>query len=500
MKMKKIAIAAAALALTVSYAVPMSIHAAGTTYTPGLTAATSDGTTKVTQSTVSFDKFLVMKKDASVPNAAISFQITPYDSVASEGTVIKKASGSSLAVLNGVTALTSGSLNFVIDQAKTGSTTAGVAQFKPGDPTVTDDDAAADPDVVWQDATAGNEKYAAKIMTLDFSDVQFKEPGVYRYLITEVADNQGITNDVGVGTAGDGNNTFRTLDVYVEDYAGYLAALEAAGTDITGYTAVSGNELLITGFVLYAGKYDAAPDRSGGDLSAYKSNSYTNAFASQNLTFGKIVTGNQGSKDKYFKYTVEISNIKQLDTVLIADVTTAADTAVPASPNAATNSDFAGKDNPDQLEVKKTKTLAADGYVVEDFDNDGDGTNDSYKITAEYYLQNNQYITIKGLPKDAKYSVTEDAEDYTSTAADAILDETDSSVKGFKINTIDFKSASSGTIANDDIYTGFRNERSGILPTGLLSTVGSSAGIAALGAVGVIGGLLYLKKKKSEED
>ena len=178
MKMKKIAIAAAALALTVSYAVPLSIHAAGTVYTPGLTAATSDGTEKVTKSTVSFDKFLVMKADASVPNAAISFQIDPYNITATEGTVIKKASGANIAVMNGVKAQSTGTLGFVIDSTKTGSTTAGVAQFAPTDATVAEGDAAADPDVVWQDATEANEKYAAKTMTLDFSDVQFKEPGV----------------------------------------------------------------------------------------------------------------------------------------------------------------------------------------------------------------------------------------------------------------------------------------------------------------------------------
>lgn len=53
------------------------------------------------------------------------------------------------------------------------------------------------------------QSYARANVSVDFSGVTFKEPGIYRYKITESADKTGtITNDV---------KTTRYMDVYVED-------------------------------------------------------------------------------------------------------------------------------------------------------------------------------------------------------------------------------------------------------------------------------------------
>lgn len=306
---KRIAAGAASLAMVASMALsmPLGAGAAGTQYTAGLTTAT-DGTNPVSQNTTTIDKYLVMDVNTNVPNANFDFSIAPYDSTSAEKAVITAASGSNLAVINGVMTQSSGTLDFKANDAtNTGSATAGRVAFAQSDTanTVTEGATGVDTAVVWQDNTSGNEKYAKKTLTLDFSTVQFTEPGVYRYLITETGTNQGITNDTGVTTTG--QNTYRTLDVYVEDYAGYLAAKEAATAgSTTGYTAVNGKELLITGYVLYDGKHDAAPAETGGNVD--KSTSYTNAYATYDLTFSKTVTGNQGSKDKYFAFTVKIEN------------------------------------------------------------------------------------------------------------------------------------------------------------------------------------------------
>ncbi len=51
------------------------------------------------------------------------------------------------------------------------------------------------------------EKYAKKTATLSFANVEFDEPGIYRYVITETNDSaQGITYD---------SDLTRILDVYV---------------------------------------------------------------------------------------------------------------------------------------------------------------------------------------------------------------------------------------------------------------------------------------------
>ena len=276
-KYRRISAFIASTALIASMAsLPMSASAAGTPYTPGLTNAT-DGTDPVSQNVTMIDKYLVMDVNANVPNADFDFSIAPY-SDAAEKAVITPASGSDLAVINGVTTQTGGTaLDFKAnDAANTGSNTAGVVSFAQNDTntTVTEGTDGADTAVVWQDETAGNEKYAKKTLTLDFSTVQFTEPGVQRQLITETGSNQGISNDTGVSESG--QNTYRTLDVYVEDYADFYAKL----ADNSGYTAPNGKQLFIAGYVLYEGKHDAAPSATAA-TTTNKSSSYTNAYTSQ---------------------------------------------------------------------------------------------------------------------------------------------------------------------------------------------------------------------------
>ena len=462
------AIIASAAVIASLAAVPMSASAAGTTYSSTLT--TENGK-KVT----TLDKYLVMKADANVPNAQFTFSVAPGTAIAAD-----KTSGT-LAVLAGIgtPVLTNGTMTFSTADTATAEASKG-----------------ADDTPVFVTADTSDEKYVKKTLTLDFSGVAFTEPGVYRYLITETGTNQGITNGyVDASTT----ETVRTLDVYVED----------AGTTVAEGTDAGKPQLKITGYVMYNGTQTGAPKAEASESAAApnngaevagatKNDTITNVYSSQDLTFGKAVTGNQGSKDKYFKYTVEISNISAQNAKLSVDLT-GADSAVPASPNAATKTDYAGKVNPAVLIADTTKTIAADGYTAEAVTTgEAPDTVTTYKITAEYYLQHGQYITIQGLPKGASYSVTEDEEDYTKTSG-ITKDLSTLDWNGESGNDA-LSDAASGTIADADIHTGYTNDRSGTIPTGILSTVAGSLGIVALGIAGVAGGAVYLKKKKSEEE
>lgn len=462
------AIIASAAVIASLAAVPMSASAAGTTYSSTLT--TENGK-KVT----TLDKYLVMKADANVPNAQFTFSVAPGTAIAAD-----KTSGT-LAVLAGIgtPALTNGTMTFSTADTATAEASKG-----------------ADDTPVFVTADTSDEKYVKKTLTLDFSGVAFTEPGVYRYLITEAGTNQGITNGyVDASTT----ETVRTLDVYVED----------AGTTVAEGTDAGKPQLKITGYVMYNGTQTGAPKaeasasaaapNNGAEVAgATKNDTITNVYSSQDLTFGKAVTGNQGSKDKYFKYTVEISNISAQNAKLSVDLT-GADSAVPASPNAATKTDYAGKVNPAVLIADTTKTIAAEGYTAEAVTTgEAPDTVTTYKITAEYYLQHGQYITIQGLPKGASYSVTEDEEDYTKTSG-ITKDLSTLDWNGESGNDA-LSDAASGTIADADIHTGYTNDRSGTIPTGILSTVAGSLGIVALGIAGVAGGVVYLKKKKSEDE
>ena len=56
------------------------------------------------------------------------------------------------------------------------------------------------------------------------------------------------------------------------------------------------------------------------------------------------------------------------------------------------------------------------------------------------------------------------------------------------------------TYISGDTVAAFTNDRSGVIPTGILTTVAGSLGIVAVGAVGVTCGMIYMKKKKSEDE
>ena len=462
-------IASAAVFASIA-AAPMSASAAGTTYSSTLI-------TDAALKTTTLDKYLVMKADANVPNAQFTFSVAPGAAADADKT------NGTLAVLAGI---------------GTPTLTNGTMTFSTADTATKEADKGTDTPV-FVTADTSDEKYVKKTLTLDFSGVAFTEPGIYRYIITESGTNQGITN--GYVDASTTEVVSRTLDVYVEDVNSPVAEGEDAGKPqlkIAGY--VMYNDTQTAGPKAETNTSAAAPNNGAEVADATKNQTISNVYSSQDLTFGKVVTGNQGSKDKYFKYTVEIGNISAENAKLSVDLS-GADTAVPASPNAATKTDYAGKVNPAELIAATTKTVDADGYKVEAVTTgEAPDTVTTYKITAYYYLQNGQYITIQGIPKGASYSVTEDEEDYTKTNG---IDKSLSPLNwdGDSTNGNDaLTDAASGTIADADIHTGYTNDRSGAIPTGILSTVAGSLGIVALGIAGVAGGAVYLKKKKSEDE
>ncbi|MBR2674179.1 MAG: hypothetical protein IKE52_01805 [Mogibacterium sp.] len=100
------------------------------------------------------------------------------------------------------------------------------------------------------DIAKSNEKYVRKFFTLDFSDIHFAEPGVYRYYVqesngTDADDCQygdlGIDYDVNVED--DAKKNWRTVDVYVVD------------NDGRDYSTVTGDGVLsVSDYVWYEGK------------------------------------------------------------------------------------------------------------------------------------------------------------------------------------------------------------------------------------------------------
>lgn len=376
--------------------------------------------------TTTFDKYLVMDEQAEVPNASFKYAVTAGTAKAYD------VAGKKFAVLAGVDA-------DKVTMAGVGTEAANTITYKPGDATLNDENALV------KDYYKETDKYAKKTATLDFSACGFTEPGIYRYIVTESGTNQGVTNDA---------DATRVVDVYVNDASGE-----------------GENKLTIAGYVLHSNA-DDAPDVSlgenNGSAGSYvgtKSQGFTNSYDTSDILISKMVSGNQASRDKYFEFTVNITDAVP-GTVYDVDLSNADATT---KTNAATITANEGKTNPAKL------TVGADGTV-----------------TQKFYLAHRQSITIQGVAKDSKYKVTENAEDYKSTPADAIGTDAADRVSEAPAD------ATSGTVASKDIYTGYLNTRDGVIPTGVIMTVAPFAAVTLLGGAGAV--TMVMKKKKSEEE
>ena len=404
---RKIAMAIMAATMIMS-AVP--VCAAGTNY----------GTTIEGTKTTTFDKYLVMDQQANVPNASFTYDVTAGTAKAYD------VAGKKFQVLAGVDA-------DKVTMAGVGTTTANIITYKQGDTTKQDEN-----DLV-KNYDKDTEKYAVKTATLDFSQVQFTEPGVYRYIVTESGTNQAITNDA---------DTTRVVDVYVND---------ASTTDNDGNLT---KKLTIAGYVLHSNEDDAPDVAAGEDMGstgnyvATKSQGFTNEYDTSDLTFRKEVKGNQASHDKYFEFTVTITGAVE-GTVYDVDITNADATS---GNNAATITENTGKENVTSLTVGKGGT-----------------------VTQKFYLQHGQEVKIQGIAKDTKYDVIENKEDYKSTPA-GITNYTD---------------AVNGTVASTDLNTSYLNTREGTIPTGVIMTVAPFAAVTLLGGFGIA--KLSMKKRRDDE-
>lgn len=415
MKKRTFKLMAVAMVIALIFAFAAIPASAATTYTP------------VAGTSTTFNKYLVVDSDTNIPNKTFGFTVA-------QGTAIPAANGT-VAVIAGPVITNNGSVTKPsiadVTFAPANTTTAGV----PGDNTVT------------------TKKYATQTATVDFDGITFPEPGVYRYTITE--------NSVSAPYSITSTNPL-TLDVYVTDNNGSLVVSEYVlhtGTAAPTANASSGT----------------ADVPNNGDSLSTKKDGFTNEFDTQDLGFSKEVTGNQASKDKYFKYTVVITGLTAGDTYTV-DLSNA-DADISANPNEATTVINEAVTQPATLTV-------ASGEA---------------SITQEYYLQNGQSIKILGLPKGAGYTVTEDAEDYTKSSNNTLVAVAAQGTEGQAgyVPAKTYSDADNGTLDTDK-YVGYTNTKNGIIPTGVLLTIAPFAiGLLLFGALGIF---FIARRKRRVED
>lgn len=394
-----------AVMLCMSLAVPAL--AVDTLYTP------------VAGTSTTFQKALVLDKDANVPTIQFAYSIAP---------------GTAVAASNGKMEIIAPS----VATGVTGTPSIANVSYAPGDATVTTAEGVT---------LTAEQKAALKTATVDFSGVTFAEPGIYRYLITETsADQQGMTYDTQLADKTNGVAKQRTLDVYVTD---------------------SDGSLVVSNYVIHELVNDiAAGNNNGSDVAATladKSKGFVNEYATVDLTLSKTVTGNQGSQDKYFKFTVAITN---------------------AGANANLNVDMSGAQTAPAKSVAtvySAEEMAAANSADDNANVDGQqwATDASGAVTKTVYLKHNQSIVIKGLASGAKYTITEVPEDYKCDKANNQVAETNGMTQ--------------------DATVEFQNTRDGIVPTGVI--VSAAGGIAlALAGIGGAGYAVVSRRKNKEDD
>ncbi len=408
--------------------------------------------TAITGNKVTFYKTLIVDKDAAIPNLEFTFETTA-------GTAAKKNQPTTeLSVLAGTGTIADATVTFAPDSPVDGTNAHSVA---------------------------ADYKTVTLPVQVDLTAASYDEPGVYRYYITELNGNTKVVYDVDNRLAATAGNRVRTLDVYVEDtgaatptlavtgyvmYLGQVTAAPTIGTNPLNGTAIdSSTEVTITG----DGIYVETGTGKGDTDAATKTNYIMNLYKTHDLTFGKEVIGNQGSRDKYFKVTVTCPGLTAGDKFPVY----MANAVKEPTANSATTYTADAMKNANNI-TELTSTQLADGYA--------------------FYLQDGNYITILGLPEGCDYTVSEDAEDYTSnegiTAANSSLD-WNSSVAGVDA----LGDALTGTM-NADKHTGFTNEKKGLIPTGVLLVATPVIIVALIAIAGVVFFSVRSAKSKAQED
>lgn len=365
-----------------------------------------------------FNKYLTMKSAANVPNVTFNFSVAPGAHVDADRANKKSE------VLAGIGTPTIAEVPFTAADAKYDA-------VQDGDTGIT---------------LEAGQSYAKHLASIDFTGIEFDEPGVYRYVITESATDAatGVTNDA---------EAKRTLDVYVTD-------------DGTG-------KLEVSSYVLQNGEVtDGAPI---DQAEVTKSAGYVNTYATNDLEFSKKVSGNQASRDQYFKFTVKITGAVK-GTKYDLDMTNA--DAAPVA-NAATTY---------TAEEMKTANSVTDLTAGED------GT-----LEHTFYIQNGQSIKIKGLANGTAYEVSEENLDYTAAAKIADGGDTE----GVTGATADIDATKLTNVVKDagltkDTSVEFTNSKEGTIPTGVILAMAPylvGAGIAGCG-----GTIYVVSKKKNKKD
>lgn len=182
-------------------------------------------------------------------------------------------------------------------------------------------------------STDGTANY--KYLTIDFSNVVFTKPGVYRYEITESLDTgdtyatSGVTETIDDdGTTQTAGSKTRYLDVYVQPSDTFVDGKTADEWDIYGYVCSYNDESIdpdddttTTGSVKTNGFVAATEVINPGEANEETHNISADAYYTFNVTISKDLEGDAYSKSHKFPVNVELANSTITENVKLGSVT-----------------------------------------------------------------------------------------------------------------------------------------------------------------------------------
>ena len=373
-------------------------------------------------SSASFNSVLLLSENSSVPNATISYSIAP-------GTGIAAVPGTSMAVLAPSA-----------DTGVTGTPTISNAVFAPGDATVTSVDG------VTIDA---GEKAVVKPISIDFSDVTFAQPGIFRYVISEPSSGNNMTYDTQLNDTTNGTRYQRVLDVYVVRNAE--------------------DEYEIGGFVLHE---VAGAVNEGETTAADKSSGFVNEYNTTGLTLECQVEGNQSSIDKYFAYTITMQNPGNSAFNVAADWANAA-----------------GAQNPVANPATSYTNAVITAANTNEWTSNADGS-----MSKTIYLKDGQKVALDGIPVGTAYSITVAEEDYGPSWVVKGYSR-DTEVSGYDTVASGTNDATGNRSLGDTEDVIFTLVREGVVPTGVALSI--LPGVILMGAAAAF--FFVMKNRKREE-
>lgn len=234
--MPKIAAAIVSATMILSGAVPA--FATGETTLPTGTSASVSG------SEMSFKKYLIIPENANVPNTTFDFSIAAGDPISATNTTQEVKAG-----------INAGNVSITDPSFANGDTT---TKSSPSDITM-----------------PTGTKIATKDVTVNFSNVTYTSTGIYRYIVTETAENSAFKI----------TEASKALDVYV--------------------TRDDAKNLKIQAYVLHSIKDRKTVLKDTADA---KESGFVNTYNAHDLGFGKKSTGNQRNIEDEFSFTLSISN------------------------------------------------------------------------------------------------------------------------------------------------------------------------------------------------